>query len=84
MSATTVLVSLAGYVATIHSAGDPAAADPVDRVPDGIHDLDQRVTAGSQLGKLHPGMEVTLASDGPYAQSRAWSRGFMLRMCKFS
>lgn len=26
--------SLAGYVATIHSAGDPAAADPVDRVSD--------------------------------------------------
>ena len=26
--------SLAGYVATIHSAGDPAAADPIDRVSD--------------------------------------------------
>jgi acetyl esterase/lipase len=26
--------SLAGYVATIHSAGNPAAADPVDRVSD--------------------------------------------------
>ena len=24
--------------------------------------------------------EVTLAADGPYAQSRAWSRGFMLRI----
>ena len=24
--------------------------------------------------------EVTLAEDGPYAQSRAWSRGFMLRI----
>jgi acetyl esterase/lipase len=26
--------SLAGYIATIHSAGNPAAADPVDRVSD--------------------------------------------------
>jgi acetyl esterase/lipase len=26
--------SLAGYVATIHSAGDPAATDPIDRVSD--------------------------------------------------
>ena len=26
--------SLAGYAATIHSAGDPAAADPIDRVSD--------------------------------------------------